>query len=217
MPATAGAVKVALPEVDPVRAKIPLLVPANPTVRVGAEKVSCVLVAEACVPAVPSTMPPFAKEAAEVTQVAQPTAPVALSVIGELADTAIVPVAAGRLTVTAPKVPVTGVKVMLPLVVFANAIDPTTDPAVPRVGVAVKAGPAPARTCPATPVIEIAPAALTATGAVPLRAPPLVVVAQVAQAIVPVVVIVPPVMGEVVAMEVTVPDPPLEAPRGCAM
>jgi hypothetical protein len=52
---------------------------------------------------------------------------------------------------------------------------------------------------------EIAPAALTATGDVPLRAPPLVVVAQVGQAIVPVPLIVPPVTGAVVAMLVTVP------------
>ena len=40
VPATAGAVKVALPLVTPVRLRIPLEVPASPTVSVGAEKVS---------------------------------------------------------------------------------------------------------------------------------------------------------------------------------
>lgn len=43
-------------------------------------------------------------------------------------------------------------------------------------------------------------------------APPLTVVAQVAQAIVPLVVMVPPVIGEVVAILVTVPLPPLVQP-----
>jgi hypothetical protein len=38
-------------------------------------------------------------------------------------------------------------------------------------------------------------------------------VTHVAQAIVPVVVIVPPVMGEVVAIDVTLPADPLIAPR----
>jgi hypothetical protein len=52
---------------------------------------------------------------------------------------------------------------------------------------------------------EIAPAADTAMGAVPESAPPFVVVAQVVQVIVPVEVIVPPPIGPVVAMEVTVP------------
>jgi len=46
-----------------------------------------------------------------------------------------------------------------------------------------------------------------------LIAPPLVVVAQVAQAMVPVVVKVPPVIGLVVATLVTVPDPPPGDPQ----
>lgn len=54
-------------------------------------------------------------------------------------------------------------------------------------------------------VHEIAPAALTAMGEVPLSAPPFVVVAQVVQVIVPLPVIVPPPTGEVVAMLVTLP------------
>lgn len=59
----AGAVKVALPEVKPVSAKIPLLVPARPTVRVGAEKVSCVLVAGVVPAPPPRTNPPEANKA----------------------------------------------------------------------------------------------------------------------------------------------------------
>jgi hypothetical protein len=82
VPATAGAVNVALPLVAPVRLKIPLEVPANPTVSVGAENVSWVLVAEACVPAVPRTKPPLAREATDVTQVAHPIAPAAEIVAG---------------------------------------------------------------------------------------------------------------------------------------
>jgi hypothetical protein len=46
----------------------------------------------------------------------------------------------------------------------------------------VNAGLDPARTPPASPVIEIAPPLLMATGLTPERAPPLVVVAQVEQA-----------------------------------
>ena len=42
-------------------------------------------------------------------------------------------------------------------------------PEAPKVGVAVKAGVAPARTCPAAPVIAIAPARLIVIGEVPLN------------------------------------------------
>lgn len=51
------------------------------------------------------------------------------------------------------------------------------------------------------------PAALIVVGDAAVKRPPLVVVAHVGQAIVPVVVIAPPVIGDVVAMLVTDPDP----------
>jgi hypothetical protein len=51
-------------------------------------------------------------------QVAQPTTPVALNVVGPVADTATVPAAAGRLIVTVPNAPVTGDSVIVPLVAF---------------------------------------------------------------------------------------------------
>src|SRR5208283_3010302 len=94
-------------------------------------------------------------------------------------------VLAGRLAVTAPRAPATVPSVTVPDVALPKAKVPTV-PEAPSVGVAVKAGPAPASTCPAAPVTEMAPAALIATGAVPLRAPPFVVVAQVVQVILPV-------------------------------
>jgi hypothetical protein len=49
----------------------------------------------------------------------------------------------------------------------------------------------------------MAPAAEIATGEVPVRAPPFVVVAQVGHDSVPVVVIAPPLRGELVATLVT--------------
>ena len=67
--------------------------------------------------------------------------------------------------------------------------EPVDAPATPNVGVLVKAGPEPARTWPATPVIDTTPAALTATGAVPEIAPPPLDVTQVAQVIFPVAVV----------------------------
>ena len=70
---------------------------------------------------------------------------------------------------------------------FARAKVPVADDGTPNVGVAVKAGDAPARTCPAAPVIETAPAALTATGAVPVIAPPPDDVTHVAHVRLPVV------------------------------
>ena len=63
VPATAGAVSVTCPEVDPVNAKTPLEVPAKPTVRVGAENVNWVLVRGAVAAPPPSTTPPDAKRA----------------------------------------------------------------------------------------------------------------------------------------------------------
>ncbi len=48
-------------------------------------------------------------------------------------------------------------KVTVPLVAPERANVPAVVPATPRVGVAVNAGVAPARTCPAAPAIEIAP------------------------------------------------------------
>lgn len=104
-----------------------------------------------------------------VVQVAQATAPAALSVIGDVAETATVPAAAGRLIVTVPNAPVTGEIVIVPLVAFWKARVPTVEPATPSVGVGVKAAGDPARTSPATPVIEMAPAAEIATGDVPLK------------------------------------------------
>jgi hypothetical protein len=69
VPAVAGAVNVALPLVDPVRAKIPLLVPANPMVNVGAENVICVFVVGAPPAPPPNTTPPEASNALEVSAV----------------------------------------------------------------------------------------------------------------------------------------------------
>jgi hypothetical protein len=63
VPATAGAVKVADPDEDPVSDKIPLLVPASPTVNVGAENVNWVLVSGAAAAPPPSTSPPDASSA----------------------------------------------------------------------------------------------------------------------------------------------------------
>jgi hypothetical protein len=63
VPATDGAVNVAVPLVVPVSARMPLLVPANPTVNVAPEKVSCVFVAGAVPAPPPSTTPPAASNA----------------------------------------------------------------------------------------------------------------------------------------------------------
>ena len=93
---------------------------------------------------------------------------------------------AGKLAVTLPSAPVTVPSVTVPLVAFPSARVPTV-PDAPSVGVAVKAGDAPANTCPAAPVMDTAPAALTAIGAVPVIAPPPDEVTQVAQVSVPVV------------------------------
>lgn len=65
VPAVAGAVMVAEPEVEPVSASMPLLVPAKPMVRVGAEKVSWVLVAGVVPAPPPSTRPPDANNPEE--------------------------------------------------------------------------------------------------------------------------------------------------------
>ena len=75
VPATAATERLALPLVVPARLRIPVPAPAKPTVNVEPEKTNCVLVALACVPAVPSTTPPVASEAAEVTHVAQAMVP----------------------------------------------------------------------------------------------------------------------------------------------
>jgi hypothetical protein len=62
--------------------------------------------------------------------------------------------------------------------------------------------------------IEITPPGLMAIGPVALRAPPLVVVAQVGQDIVPEVpVIVPPAIGLLVASEASVPKGPFNPPE----
>jgi len=66
-----------------------------------------------------------------------------------------VSVASGKVRVWEPRAPVGGVRVMLPDVALAKASVPTVDPATPSVGVGVNAGPEPARTSPATPVIEM--------------------------------------------------------------
>ena len=84
-----------------------------------------------------------------------------------------VSVAAGSVRV--PEAATLGCTTVVPLVEPDSVRVPSVEPATPRVGVAVKAGPAPASTWPAAPVIEIAPAPLTAPGAVPLMAPPEVV------------------------------------------
>ena len=70
---------------------------------------------------------------------------------------------------------------------FASCSVPATLPSVPSDGVAVNAGPAPAKTCPAAPVMDMAPPEETATGAIPDSAPPDVVVAHVGQVRFPVV------------------------------
>ena len=97
---------------------------------------------------------------------------------------------------TAPSAPVTVPSVTVPLVAFPKAIVPTV-PDAPSVGVAVKAGEAPANTWPAAPVMETAPAAETAIGAVPVIAPPPEEVTHVAQVSVPVVAL--KASGEVAA------------------
>jgi hypothetical protein len=115
--------------------------------------------------------------------------------------------ASGRVSVAAT-VPEAGEMVITPVLpLLAKAKVPVRELATPKVGVALKAGLAPARTSPATPVIEIKPAALIATGAVAVSAPPPDEVTHVPHAIVPLVVNVPPVIGAVVATDVTVPVP----------
>ena len=79
-------------------------------------------------------------------------------------SSAMVPVLAGRLAVTDPRAPATVPSVTVPLVALPNAMVPIV-PDAPRVGVAVNAGLAPARTWPAAPVIEMFPlAAVIASG-----------------------------------------------------
>src|SRR5208337_3738546 len=82
-----------------------------------------------------------------------------------------VPVTSGMVTAAAT-VPDAGVKVITPvLALFAKAKVPKELLATPSVGVAVKAGDAPARICPAAPVMDTTPVvAETATGAVPVVA-----------------------------------------------
>ena len=116
-----------------------------------------------------------------------------------------VSVTAGRLITDEPSAPVTACRVTVPEVALAKATDPTTLPGVPRVGVAVKTAGELARTMPVAPVMLTTPAALTATGAVPVMAPPPDEVTQEGQEIVPVVVMGPPIMGLVVARLETLP------------
>lgn len=99
----------------------------------------------------PVMMAVLVREAADVTQVAQPTAPAALSVIGVVAETATVPAAAGRLTVTVPKAPVTGARVIVPDVAFLKSTEPTEVPATPRVNFEVPSVVMPATTFGAAP------------------------------------------------------------------
>jgi hypothetical protein len=101
------------------------------------------------------------------------TAPVQLAVVQS------VPLAPGHVTATVPSAPVGGETVILPLVAFSKPSVPTVAPATPITGVAVKAGVAPAKTCPAAPTMPI----------------------------VPLVVIAPPLRGAVVATLVTLPPP----------
>jgi hypothetical protein len=80
-----------------------------------------------------------------------------------------VPVVSGKVKVAAT-VPEAGLKVTTPVLpLFANAKVPVAVLATPNVGVAVNAGEAPAKTCPAAPVIEIAPVEAILTGDVPLN------------------------------------------------
>jgi hypothetical protein len=68
VPATAGAVNVAVPLVEPAKDRMPLLVPDNPTVNVAPEKVSCVLVFGAA-PAPPPNTTEVEASNADVAQV----------------------------------------------------------------------------------------------------------------------------------------------------
>ena len=90
----------------------------------------------------------------------------------DAANTAIVSVAAGNVRTADPSAPVVGCNVIDPVVRLANASVPSVEPATPNVGVAVKAGAAPAKTVPAAPVIETAPAPDTAIGETPVIDPP---------------------------------------------
>ena len=94
---------------------------------------------------------------------------------------------AARVATPDPNAPVAGVMVSVPVEAFWKPIEPTVVPATPKTGVAVNAGVAPASTCPAAPVIDTTPAALTATGACPVMAPPPDDVTQVGQVRTPVV------------------------------
>jgi hypothetical protein len=74
-------VKTAVPPLDAlVRPIAPVLLFDNPTVNVGLENVNAVFVPDACVPAVPSTTPPFAKLDALVTQVVHVNVPLVVIV-----------------------------------------------------------------------------------------------------------------------------------------
>src|SRR5882724_6647851 len=111
-------------------------------------------------------VPVIAPPPEDVTQVGHVRAPEeAPSTSGEVALTAKVPAAAGRLMVTVPSAPATGCTVTMPDVALPKPREPRV-PEAPRTGVLVKAGAAPARTPPDNPVIEACPVtALIASGA----------------------------------------------------
>lgn len=110
-----------------------------------------------------------------------------------------VSVAAGIDQVTLPRAPVTGRIEIVPEVAFLRSIPPTDEPATPNIPTETPSVVNPATVFDPCPP----PEPMTTERSVSAAAD----VTQVAQVIVPDDVIVPPPIGDVVAMDVTVPDP----------
>lgn len=138
--APVGGLTVMVPDVTLLNATPPTDVPPTPNVNTDVPSVTIpATTLVACDPP-PSTTELEVSAEAFVVQVAQAIAPAALSVMGDVADTATVPAAAGRLMVTVPRAPVTGDRVTVPVVALWKPIVPTVVPAKPRTGVAVYMG-----------------------------------------------------------------------------
>jgi hypothetical protein len=152
------------------------------------------------------------KEAAEVTQVAQPTVPVVVTVppvSGELNTMLVtVPVPGGAAHVPSPR---QNVAPLAPVPLFRLVTGRFPVMSVVR-ATAPNVGAPPALPCKTVVVLPNEATVVIACNAFPRRILFAVKaeaeVVQVGQEIVPVVVIVPPTIGVVVAMELTEPDPP---------
>lgn len=193
VPAAAATRRATLPLVDPLKVTcppVPLLAPNVNVVPVATPSVGVTNVGEVA----RTTEPVPVTAVMEVPLILKefPVPAVSYVLLVKVSVVALptrVSVAAGRLTLTAPSAPVTVWSVTVPDVAFPKASVPGV-PDAPKVGVAVNAGDAPANIWPAAPVMETAPAALTATGAVPLIAPPPLEVTHVAQVMLPVAVVI---------------------------